>query len=227
MSLGNKQYRSAIKNGIVTLLGIALVYWLVSVSVDKRFTQIEAGLRERLESQQKTLVSLSETTARNGADTVTAAIIKDCSLAQRDEFDTLLSRLDAGLSHEQLITLDRLFGRCGDYYAEVKAVMASRLANEIEGYGKSVQQLEIVLNQDLQEEYAVDVWQALAELEKKQSGVSLELVAKQDQIITMLLSGKTVSSPEMKETLRQVKEQQETLMVTSEQASQLRAKLSS
>lgn len=210
---------------IIVLLGIACTYLIVTTLVNLRFQQIEQGIRLLIADQQKTLVAIAETTARNGADTVTESIVRDCSVAERSEFDKLLGMLDAGLSQAQLTALERLFGRCGPFFSERKSVMVARLSREIEIYESYVTLLGKVTGEDIAVAFDVPGWQALAAEERKQSGLFARLVSTQDEIISTLLSGSRPDSPEIQTVLQQAREIQETLVVANKQAASIRAEL--
>ncbi|NCN11819.1 hypothetical protein GW937_00680 [Candidatus Kaiserbacteria bacterium] len=211
------------KKVLALILGAITIYVAVSFLVNDRFNKLEELTRSLLADQQATLVAIAETTARNGADTVTESVIRDCMLTERSEFDTLLSQLDRGLSYAELTTLERLFGRCGSFYAERKAVMVARLAREIEVYETYVLQLNTVVQDDLSETFEVKEWQALATEEKKQSELFAQLVTAQDKIIVTLLAGSSASSPEIQAILQDAREIQEALFMASKQASDIRA----
>jgi predicted DNA-binding transcriptional regulator len=180
-----------------------------------------------ISEQQAVLATIAETTARNGADSITEQIIKDCSLSERSTFDTLLGSLDNGLTQTELVELERLFGRCGGFYSERKSVMVSRLAREIEVYETYVEHLETLLDADVANEFQISLWNKLAEEEQKQSELFSQLVIKQDQIISTLLDGKSASSEEIEQILREVNEIQGTLVVTNKQVAKVRAELTS
>jgi hypothetical protein len=88
-----------------------------------------------------------------------------------------------------------------------------------------VNQLAIVLETDVAQEFQISQWNKLATEEQKQSDLFSQLVIKQDQIITTLLSGKSASSDEIEEILREVNEIQGTLLVTNKQVADIRAEL--
>lgn len=216
---------SLLKRLAIVLFVVIAIFVLVTTLVQSRFNSIEQNTRLAIADQQSVLIAIAEVTARGGADVVTESVVKDCSMTERTEFDSLLGRLNDGLSKNELTTLERLFGRCGAFYAERKAVMVSRLAREIEIYETYVAQLSTITNTDLQIEFRIGEWKNLAAEEKKQSDLFSRLVQVQDQIITTLLAGKTATSPEMQDILQQAKEIQETLLVANKQASTLRAVL--
>jgi len=219
------RYMSNLKLIAVCILGIVLVYFLVTSLTENRFQNLESQTRLLISQQQSILATIAETTARNGADSVTEQIVKDCSLSERSTFDTLLGDLDTGLSQLQLVELERLFGRCGGFYSERKSVMVARLAREIEVYETYVIQLGVILDADVADEFQIDLWNKLAQEEKKQSNLFSRLVNTQDQIITTLLSGKSANSVEIKEILQEVKEIQGNLVVANKQVANIRAEL--
>lgn len=207
------------------LLGAVLVYGLVTIIVDNRLQQLEIETRVLISEQETVLATIAETTARNGADSVTEAIIRDCNITERSRFDTLLGSLDKGLTQSELVELERLFGRCGAFYSERKSVMVARLAREFEVYEAYVDQLEILRGSELDKEYSLEDWRMLVAEEQKQSESFTRLVALQDQIIAALLEGKTSQSEEIITILDEVREVQEALFMANTQSKTVRARL--
>lgn len=214
-----------LRYGGAVIIAVFVVYGAASAVVSERLETYELNAREIIADQQATLVAIAEATARNGADAVTEAVVRDCTIKERSEFDELLGSLDRGLDQRQLATLERLFGRCGGFYSERKAVMVARLAREIEVYETYVSQLSSIVQEDLTIPFNVERWKDLAAEERRQSDLFARLVSLQDQIITTLLSGSTPSSPAMQSILQEAREVQETLMVASKQAAVIRAEL--
>jgi hypothetical protein len=209
------------------IFGAALVYFLVSSITENRFQILESDTRLLISEQEAILATIAEITARNGADSVTEQIVQDCTISERTTFDTLLDNLNNGLSQTQLSELERLFGRCGSFYAERKAMMVARLTREIEVYQTYVNQLEIIVDTDMEDEFFISQWTSLAEQEQKQSELFSQLVRKQDEIITTLLSGRSANSQEIAAILRDVQGIQDTLTVTNIQAAHIRDELNS
>lgn len=208
------------------LIIIAVVaYFSVDYIVKTRVTNLQAHIEQKIIEQKVTLSTLLEITARNGADTVTSTVIRDCNVEERKEFDVLLGRLDQGLLNSELTKLDLLFGRCGYFFAQRKAVMVSRLAREVNLYEDFVTQLEVISGSSKHDAYAVDTWRAVVQAEEKQSDLFMNLVLSQDNIIKTLLSGKSADSAEILTILKDVKENQETLAVMSKQTSDMRLRL--
>jgi hypothetical protein len=214
-----------LKNLLALLIAIVGVYLLVTTLVDIKFREIELSTRVQIADQGTLLAAIAETTARNGADTVTESIVKDCTLDERVRFDDLLGRLDGNLGKAQLVELERLFGRCGAFYSERKSVMVARLSREIEIYDIYVQQLSTIIGDDKLSAFNVTTWQALASEEKKQSDAFSQLVVLQDKIISALLDGKAATSPEVVGILNEVHEVQQTLVLANKQSTTLRIEL--
>ncbi len=200
---------------------LAFAYVGGHLIAQERLEDLKNELLVQVSKQQALLTTIAETTARNGADDVTEKIVKDCSIDERTQFDSLLGRLDAGLPQTDLVTLERLFGRCGTFYAERKSVMVARFEREVEVYEHYVTQLSHISaagNQD----FNVPLWKQLVEDEKKQSAEFTALVENQDKIISALLSGKSAASPEIKTILTEVKRIQQSLTDTSISAGEKR-----
>lgn len=211
--------------GTGLLIGVVLVYLFSSLATSNRMSNLEINTREELTEQRALLVAIGEATGRNGADEVTELIVRDCAPSERDEFDQLLGSLDNGLTQTELQNLERLFGRCGSFYAERKAVMVSRLVREIEVYEYLVEQLSLVTGSDQSETYDVAAWQTLADNEEKRSELLSELVRLQDEIISTLLVNNNPQSDEITSILRDVREAQETLVVINKQTSDARSEV--
>lgn len=224
-----KQNAGSKKLVSITVLGVlvgALCIYVLSNQVTKeRLAALENHTRDAVTEQQALLVAIAETTARNGADAVTEEIIRDCQLSDRNRFDSLLSQLDSGLSSSELAALERLFDRCGSFYAERKAVMVSRLMREIEVYEYFVHQLGLISDTDVTEKYNIGQWQKLAQEEQKQSQLYAELVRLQGQIIATLVSGGAQADTDLDTVLLEVREVQETLIVINKQVGNIRSEL--
>ncbi len=213
------------KNTTLFLIVVVITYFITNILVDSRFKEIEFSIRVQISEQQTLLSTIAEITARNGADTVTESIVRDCSVSERGQFDSLLGRLNDNLTHQQLIDLERLFGRCGSFYSDRKSVMVTKLVRETEVYESYVNQLGLITDKEVSVEYNVQEWKSLADQERKQGESFVKLVALQDRIITNLLQGYTVSSPEIVDILQEVREAKEALTFTNKKASSIRSGL--
>lgn len=214
-------YKYALVLGLL-LVGAAVAVQLI---VKERLEDLTATIQVQIGEQQTLLTGIAQATARNGADATTESIIKDCSVSERNEFDDLLGKLDKGLSVTELTTLERLFGRCGNFFAQRKSVMVARLTREIDVYAALVDQLETLVGEEEVEVYKVETWRQLADEERKLSEHFAELVVIQDDIITTLLDGKSAQSDEIKTILTKAQETQGMLIVTSKQAAAIRESL--
>lgn len=213
------------QNVILFVVFAILSYVMIVIIVEEKLEDLHNQVEVQIKDQQSLLATIAETTARNGADTITEAIVRDCSLVERTTFDDLLERLDKGLSTSELTVLERLFGRCGSFYSERKAVMVARLSREIEVYGSYGEQLKAISDKKTVDSYQVETWQHLAKVEKTQSAQFAALVAQQEKIIATLLSGKSATSPEIQSILKEVKETQQTLTSSNAEAATIRTEL--
>jgi hypothetical protein len=219
----NRQFHlKTVLLGASILLAFAYIGGLLIAK--ERLADLRSELLVQISEQRSLLATITETTARNGADEITERIVKDCTLAERTEFDLLLGRLNDGLSKAELTALERLFGRCGSFYAERKSVMAARFEREVEVYENYVSQLERIGGTGI-EDFNVSLWKELAASEQMQSTEFGLLAQNQDKIISSLLEGKSAISPEIKTILEEVKKIQLSLTEASASASEKRTAL--
>ena len=209
----------------IMLLAIGTGIFLSMYIVNERMQTFESNSRIQLAKQQALLSTIAETTARNGADSITESIVRDCSIDDRSRFDTLLSSLDSGLPRYELIELERLYLACGNFYAERKAVMVARLSREIEIYETDVAQLSDITGRNQSDAYKLPAWQQLAAGEATQSQHFSAMVRAQKQIIDTLLTGKSASSDEIRTILTEVGEIKEALLLAKTQTDMLRTDL--
>ncbi len=208
--------------GILFLLLVAL---LSSYIVNQRTEDLESTIRIQLAEQQALLSTIAETTARNGADSITESIVRDCAIDDRSRFNKLLGSLDSVLPRYELIELEQLFVLCGNFYSERKAVMVSRFAREIGVYGSYVEQLSSLTGKKQNDNYSLDQWKSLIANEEVQSDLFSTLVRSQKKIIDTLLEGRAADSEEIGVILSQVRETKEALILSKTQADKLRAEL--
>ena len=222
------KFRTLIQKNQNVLLFIAfaaLTYVLVVIIVREKLDDLHKQVEVQLSQQQTLLTTIAQTTARNGADTVTEGIIKDCNITERTEFDTLLSKLDKGLTPVELTKLERLFSRCGQFYSQRKSVMVARLSREIEVYASYVDQLKAISTKKVVDSYNVPAWQNLAEEEKTQSDLFAKLVSQQETIISTLMAGKSAQSEEIKKILKEANDTQVALINANQRAAEVRQTL--
>lgn len=209
----------------VALIGAVIGYLAVSYFTDETLDQYRLTIVENVAAQEQRMTSIAVTTSRNGADALVESIVRDCPTVERVRFDTLLGELNNRLSQAELSELERLFGRCGSFFAERKAMMVARLQREVELYRTFVEQLAVLSSGNVTNEYEVDEWEQLAANELRISGLFNRLVVLQDSIIQTLLAGESPESETMQELLTEVNEVQETLAVTNMQTNALRTEL--
>jgi hypothetical protein len=216
------------KNKTSLIILAALIATVVSsvVIVNQRLGIYANTIEQHVDTQTELLVSVAQITARNGADEVTAAIVRDCSGSNRVKFDELLGRLDGGLSQMELSEVKRLFGLCADFYANQKLAMAAHLSREIEVLKTLVTQLDVVSLTDQLKNNEISSWESLATYEQTQGEKAADLVQAQKLIIDLLIEGKTASSPEIIAILEGVRETKEAELYANTQSVKLLVQLS-
>jgi predicted type IV restriction endonuclease len=178
----------------------------------------------KISEQETKLAAIAELTGRDGADAVVEEIIKDCSIENRERFDTLLSSL-AELNAQELIEVEQLFNSCGNFYAERKAVMVARLEREYEVYLDFIDILSLIDEEASKVTYNIEGWGNLVAQEKKRSELSTSLVSIQGQIIDSLRKKTPLSSDEMQLLLVEGKETKDALIKISTEIDDLREKV--
>lgn len=217
------------KKNIITyilIIGVAVltVYLLAVFISNNRITEYTEVLEIQTTEQEAALSEIATVSARNGAVPEVDGILLDCSAEERERFDTLLGSLDSGLDQATLDELDSLFGRCGDYFAERKAVQTLRLEQELERYESTVELLS-TLNPNSNHIEKLDAWRELVRLEQTQSQLFTQLVAAQDRIIQTLRSNDSMNAESVVEASQAAREVQENLLLASTQAGALREEL--
>ncbi|MFT7506919.1 MAG: hypothetical protein ACI92I_000055 [Acidimicrobiales bacterium] len=193
-----------------SLIILGSVFYGVSLYIHTQQAEYVSTMKLLVSEQETTLISIAEVTDRNGADAVVAEIVKDCDTQDRQKFDELLGNLGT-LNKAELVEVDQLFGACGDFYAERKALMVARLNREFEVYQDYVTLLDIVDSRSEQIFYPVAKWSELASFELQRSSLSSELVVIQKDIIQALLDGVSVQSAQMLSEVTKAQEVNDTL----------------
>jgi len=212
---------------VLVLVIMAIVYVLVNFLSSQRLQAYEESLTNKLEEQKEYLITMSNIIASNSVDDEVESIISDCDPSYRVSFNNLLDRLNNGLSEEELVELDNLLGRCGDYVSTSASIMSLRLGREIQIYQDYIVSLESLTGRKLEEEYMLDTFLSLASEEAAQALLATELVSLQDDIIKMLISGTQPDSPQMENVLNEVNEVQQNLLLASTKSNNFRSELNS
>ena len=201
----------------LTLLGASLYINNVQSSYVSQ-TQI------KIAEQETRLAALSEMIDKEAADAVVEKIIQDCSPENRDRFDTLLGKLSQ-LHYQELTETKQLFDSCGNFFAQKKAVMVSRLEREYEVYTDHIEILQLI-DGDIQEiAQKKEQWGSLVNFESQRSELSSKLVSIQGDIIEALLEGVSVTSDEMKENLDAAQTSKDTLIYLNTKIDELRGEI--
>ena len=203
------------------LVFISIVSMLV---VDKRLSGFESSLNSDIENQVSVLRELAITTSKGASNTQAETLIGECSNDERVEFENLLSKLDSGLSINNLTKLNTLFGYCGHVFADRRMSMYFQMEREFNELEYLVTKKTIIKDND---DNSVDLekWRKLLDSERNVSKIFQEMVDVQEQIIDTLLAGKTTNSEEVQALLKKAQEIKNALNVATEEASKNRSEL--
>jgi hypothetical protein len=200
------------KRILLVISSFLIVASLIVGLTEYRLKNLRTELTVRIEEQQARLIQTANAAAQNGAGMLAPALINDCPVAERTKFETLLGRLDDGLPPTELFELDRLFGRCGAFYAERKSVIVAQLKREVEVYESYVAQLYTLKTVPTEKKYQLEEWNELVLIESNRAVLLMKLVSLQEAIIGALLEGNTPASESVKAILVEVATTQEALI---------------
>jgi hypothetical protein len=223
----SKEHKKIISTKGLVIIGLVIVLiYFVSMSVVKeRLSSLETVVREQIAVQQEQLTLIDETLARNEVTENLQSIIRDCPLTQRVEFDSLLNRLNTGLSQEELARLDTLLPTCGEYFSIRKSIMSQQLAREVAVFETYLTQLQALVSSDPIDEYQLSLWQEIVTEEQKQAEHYTKLVSLQANIIEEVSTGSDPDSETVQQILNQVRETQENLLLARTKANNARESL--
>ncbi len=200
---------------------IALVVSCGAWVVHQDKSEAVQAVTRAIERQYSLMYSLAETTDGNGADTVTSSIISDCP--RREEFELLLVRLGT-LKNKDLLNVQQLFESCGNFYAERKSLMVSRLEREFQIL-KDDTELLTALRDSPEETTRLNRWEELISLEKTRSAYLNEQTDIQGKIIAALIAGQNPNSKSVVDFVARAQELSESLSVLDKQIDTIRADL--
>ncbi len=192
---------------------VGILWFVVQALFAYHDTHTLQLIDEQVAAERAVLVYVADLTRQNGVDEATNKIVADCNGADRQRFDTLLDQLSKTVSPAELTELTGLFGKCGNFYAERKSIMAARLHVEVQHYSL-LKNLRTAITRDTADTNAeLAAWQQVAEAELKWSDYFSELVTYQGTIITLLSNGKRATSPEVVAVLSDVKSAREQMEI--------------
>jgi hypothetical protein len=188
-----KDYLQAHLGIALHLLGIVVAICAGAFVANHNQHNIETYIRDKAIVQNAYLLELATITDRNGADAIIENIVSDCP--RRNEYESFLNSLGS-LSKRDLITVQTLYESCGNFFAERKALMVSKLERELAWYQELIVLLE-ELDSNAPDRATFNSWQELVTLEKMRSTLLTEQSAIQEKIITLLISGSTAYSKDV------------------------------
>lgn len=169
---------------VFTLVTASVCLFVASVYVEESQQETVLQLQLAIEDQERILQTLATLNGENRADETTEAIIRDCSVENRAQFERMLNQLES-LPRTELAQMQQLFDACAGFFAERNALMVARMQREYE-----VLEQYLTLYERL-EPNATSVtdaqqWRELLILETDRSGLLREQVDIQGDIIEAL-----------------------------------------
>jgi len=179
-------------SSLLLALGIFCI-WFYIHTVQLQYVQ---HTKDALAVEEQKLISIANLTSNDRIDATVESIIIDCTIENRARFDQQLSILPQ-LKGLQLTEIEQLFYMCGDFYAQKKAVMVSRLQSQFEFFSTLVLLTSHIDTRVTPLTYKMSQWTEFVELQKKQSDLSLKLVDIQGAIILQLKKNTSINSNEL------------------------------
>lgn len=189
----NLSMKNAVLLGMI--FGIITVYGLASAVAVYRTQTAQILLQEEITRLENEATKVA--TAINKNETLYAVdeLLSNCSVEDRDSFESLLSRLESGLNKTELSNLSQYFDRCAAVSAQKRTILTIYLENIVKSLSVAVD-----ARKSLSEYEEMDVRQVrYAELLQAEKAINAQLFALVDlqaEIITSLQTGVGVASVE-------------------------------
>jgi len=216
--------KNFIENHLTMTLNLLVVGGSIMIGAwvaDSNQKAIENKIRERITHEEEVILTLAKITDNNGADAVIESISSDCS--RRTEYEALLMSLGT-LSKKDLLLAQNLSESCGNFYVERKALMLSKLERELASYMEYVGLLEDLTHDSEQAEKTKNLTELIS-LEKTRSSLIGDQNVIQSKIISLLISGATVSSKDVVNLVVEARDISDLLEVGDLKIDEMRAKL--
>lgn len=223
MKINSRKLISGFILGVLVVLALQYI-WNVLRAHETRATVLQ--LDTFITTQKNTLTTLADLTKQNGSDQITKGIILDCSADDRKRFDELLGTLSTTITRPETLILKDLFYKCGDYYSNTRAVMASNLVREARVLADYVRLRTTLTAASSTLDIQVKAWEDISDSELKNAASFTKLVTTQGEIIETLLLGKTATSPEVKLLISEANRIQGQMIVLSKQIEDYRQHVS-
>lgn len=221
----NKSFSENTKLIAGLLLFFATTLLVASWYIKDQQSEYRSELKVVMAEQETKMTSLAELADRDGVDSVVNQLVKDCAVNERERFDSLLGSLSE-LDRAELLEVERLFGVCGGYYAERRAILIARLKREYEVYQQYTELFMLTGADTSLYDSKLSTWGELVNAEEQRSQFSSDLVNIQEDIITELIAGSGVNSDEITEDLKNAQGIKDSLLYLNITIDELRSELS-
>ncbi len=183
--LTQSMYRSAFVAGLLCMLG---VYFVSQEITDRTLSSLREAQVADVEVLRAEIMELTQSIGKGTITDFATTLLPDCSISERTVFDNRLTKLDSGLTKQELQELDTLFARCAPTTAVARAAAVYQLEQKISVLEMLYQQMQLVTPHT----YTLNTLNELLEVEYTIVKKSFEVVALQKEIINALLLGMTV-----------------------------------
>lgn len=206
------------------LSGVIIMYALSAVIVENKLSALKQSFDANIAKEISVLSDLAVTTGKGGFNHEAETMINDCSNEERVKFEALLSTLDSGLAHSDLIILNNLFSSCGHVFANRRTSMQNQMERELAFLESLVEKRQLVDDYDASS-IKLSKWQELVDTEKSINADFQGMVVVQKGIIDSLIAGKTTNSAEVQNLQKEAQELKEKLSVATGKSSAIRSEL--
>jgi hypothetical protein len=179
---------------IVGLLVGCLIVYLIGIKVaENRLKVAVAELESATVLAEGNFIELANQIARGEMTEQAQAIIADCTVGERTQFENRLVKLDTGLSRSDLQELDALFSRCAPVTAIQRAVSLIELEYFYESAKTLNNQLQLLQDKTDESTFITNAEKLLVH-ERAISQLLFDQVSLQKEIIDELQLGLPVES---------------------------------
>ncbi len=172
------------------VIGAVAVFAIAEWTTNKKLDQYQLSLEQAATISQAEVANLVNLLASGGATEATNKIIIDCSTEERDRFEVLLVQLDTGLSRNELIEVDSLFGRCAATASFRRALTLMELSQKTKSLETLVVQRKQVGPYEKYDQFLTTL-RNLIVAEQEVTQYSFAMVYLQREIIDVLRAGET------------------------------------
>jgi len=176
-----------------TMVGLATVYLLSLQIVESRLATLSAVLGQDILLKHTAIKTVATDVANGKVSTRAQALVVDCSLAERAQFENRLVKLEESLGAQELDELERLFNICGDVQATKRAISLLDLESETNDL-RELMRVRKMVGDYTGSDALLSIAEQILENEQRISALTFDQVSLQKDIINRLQAGLSVNS---------------------------------